>query len=86
MANAKEGNVIYVDTDDTTLASAKYVEAIKYIGNTSGTATIKAGTSSGDLMWEESGTANVFNEVCIHSPDGLHVAVTNGAKVYIYLK
>ncbi len=86
MANAQEGNVIFIDTTAATYSGAKYIEAIKYIGNTSGTATIQAGGSSGVTLWQESGTANVFNQVCIHSPDGLYIVVTNSAKVYIYLR
>jgi hypothetical protein len=86
MANAREGNVIYCDTDDSTFADAKNICGIKYIGAASSSITIKAGSSSGNSLWEESASTNVFNEVCIHSPDGIHITVGGTATVYIYLK
>ena len=86
MANSRAGNVVKVDTDATTLSDVRDVVAIKYIGNTSGTATIKKGATGGSLLWQESGSANVFNEVKITSPTGLYVNLTNGAVIYIYMK
>jgi hypothetical protein len=86
MANSTEGGVYFVDTDDTTLSTQLRVKAIKYIGNTSGTAVIKSGSSAGDVMWQESGANNVFNEVKFRAKDGLHIALTNSAKVYIYVE
>ncbi len=86
MANTFSENVIFVDTDASTFAQAKCIQAIKYIGNTSGTLTIKAGTSSGKVLWEESGATNTFNNVHIQALDGIYVTITNGAKAYVYLK
>ncbi len=85
MANAREGSVWYIDTSDTTIPGRVTVCGIKYIGNASGTASIKDTNSSGDLMWEESGTANVFNPVCFTTNNGINITLTNSAKVYIYL-
>jgi hypothetical protein len=86
MANAKGANVQFVDTNDTTLTGPQVIVGIKYIGNTSGTATIKQDTSGGAALWEESGSANTFNQVYIKTSGSIHVALTNSAKVYIYYK
>ncbi len=88
MANTRANNVIYVDTTGYTLDGPVWIEAIKYIGNTSGTALITTGTGgSGSRLWEEAGTNNQSaDDVCIYASNGIHVAVTNSAKVYIYLK
>lgn len=85
MANARKGTVLRVDTDADFL-DVRDIKAVKYIGNTSGTAQIKSGSSSGTILWEEEGDANIFNEVCFHDQAGIHVAVTNGAVLYIYMK
>ena len=85
MANHRQQNVIFVDTT-ADFADQQEIEAIKYVGNTSGTAIVKEQNTSGVALWQEAGTANVFNQVCIRSPKGIRVEVTNGAKVYIYLK
>jgi len=88
MANTRTNNVIYVDTTGYTLEGPVSIESIKYIGNTSGTALITTGTGgSGSRLWEEAGTNNqAADAVCIFANDGIHVAVTNSAKVYIYLE
>lgn len=87
MANSFTENVHFVDTDDTTLSGIKLVESIKYIGNTNGTVVIKSGTSSGAQLWQGSGASDFLDsELCIRAKEGLHIAITNGAKVYIYLK
>lgn len=86
MANSRAGNVVVVDTTGTTVAEGIHIVGIKYIGAASGTATLKAGSSSGNPLWEESGTANVFNQVDIKEKDGVHVILGTTAKVYLYLK
>jgi hypothetical protein len=86
MANSYTGNVQFVDTTGTTLAFISNVCGVKYIGNASGTATIKAGSTSGAVVWEESGASNVFNQVDFRCSDGLYVTLTNGAKIYIYFE
>lgn len=84
MANHYEGNVIFVDTG-ASFSYARNIKAIKYIGNTNGTATItKVGSSN--KLWEQDGANDVLDEVCIRAPQGVTVALTNGAAVYIYLK
>jgi hypothetical protein len=86
MANANKANVIFVDTTGTAITGLTSIASIKYIGNASGTATIKNANSGGATLWEESGASNVFNQVEIDAPQGLYVTLTNGAKVYIYLE
>lgn len=88
MANSRTGNVVFVDTTGATVAGPAKIGSVKYIGNTSGTAAITAGTSgSGNPIWQEAGSNNVAaEEICAFCQDGFHVAVTNSAKVYIYLE
>lgn len=86
MANARNGNVIYVDTTGYTLDQTITIYSVKYLGNALGTAVLTVGTSgSGMIAWQEAGTANLLaDEICARL-DGIHVALTNGAKVLIYL-
>lgn len=88
MANGKTYNVVFVDTTGYTHSGPAIIESVKYIGNTSGTASLTAGISgSGQVLWKESGASNqAAEEVCIVCADGFHVAVTNSAQVIIYLK
>lgn len=87
MANARSNNVIYVDTTGYTLSQNVKICSVKYIGNTSGTANITVGTSgSGASIWQESGASNQAAEEIEAVVDGFHVAITNSAKVYIYLE
>jgi hypothetical protein len=87
MANAKSNNVIYVDTTGYTFDQTVTICYVKYIGNTSGTAVITVGTSgSGNKIWEEAGATNLSSDEIEARVDGFHVALTNGAKVYIYLE
>ena len=87
MANAAAGNVLFVDTTATTDSRTLKIRAVKYIGNASGTVVITAGTAgTGATIWQESGTNNLsVDEICARV-DGFHVAITNGAKVIIYLE
>jgi len=85
MANFRQGNVVFVDTTNANFDEVKHVKSVKYIGNTSGTANIKSRDTSADILWEESGTANVYNgDINIRSDSGIEVEVTNGATVYVY--
>jgi hypothetical protein len=88
MANVRESNVIFVDTD-AGFAGPLTICSIKYIGNASGTAVVTFGSSGagGDPLWQDSGTANLpVEEVGVYCPDGFYVDVANGAKLYIYLE
>lgn len=85
MANHRQANVIYVDTT-ATFADVRRVDYVRYVGAASGTAEIREENGSGQLLWQESGTANVpASELMLRSGKGLHVVVTNGAIVYLYL-
>jgi hypothetical protein len=87
MANARTGNVIFVDTTAYTLDQSVTIRAVKYIGNASGTLVISAGTAgTGTTIYQESGTANLqVDEICART-DGFYVALTNSAKCIIYLE
>jgi len=65
-----------------------FIQAIKYIGASNGTALITAGTASGGVsLWEQAGTANWSDsEISIKNGRGVYITITNAAKVYIYLK
>lgn len=82
MANHRQANVIYVDTD--TDIEWKRIDAIKYVGAASGTALVKSESSSGDNLWEHNGDVLAFEDVRLRDGKGFHVAVTNGAAVYLY--
>lgn len=87
MSNARSNNVIFVDTTGYTLNQHVKICSVKYIGNASGTAVITVGTSgSGASIWQESGSANQAADEIEAVVDGFHVAITNSAKVYIYLE
>jgi hypothetical protein len=86
MANLKAANVIIVDTT-AQFDGVHLIKSVKYIGNTSGTATIKADSTSGVVIWEQDGTADVLDsDLCIKANHGIYVTITNGAKIYIYLE
>lgn len=85
MANYRRGNVVFVDTTDSVLADVRNVKAVKYIGNTSGTANIKC-ASTGSVLWQADGANDIFEEVCIRNSSGIEVEVTNGATVFVYMK
>ncbi len=84
--NTYSANVRRIDTS-ANFSGAIEIVGIKYIGNTSGTAQIESGGTDSDLLlWQESGSSNVYNEVNIRDMRGVRVEVTNGAVVYLYLK
>lgn len=85
MANVNKGNVHILDTTGQFTEGRTYVKAIKYIGGTSGAATIKTGGSGGTVIWEESGTANVFNGDLDIVGEDLYFTYTATCKVYVYL-
>lgn len=82
MANAREGNVVYVDTT-ASFTDVKTIKGIKYVGNTNGRVAITAAPSS-DPLWEQNGATDAFDDVCISCKEGITVTITNGAKAYIY--
>lgn len=85
MANSYSGNVIHVDTS-AAFDYARNISAIKYVGASNGTATIKRESSSGDLLWGAAGSSDLQENVNIRSSKGIYVTLANSAAVYIYLK
>lgn len=87
MANsAQVANCIRVEAS-TQFSDVRRIRSIKFIGTTGASATIKETSSSGEVVWTESGTANVYNpEVCLHNNNGFYVTITSGAVVYLYLE
>lgn len=87
MANATAGNVVFVDTTAYTDSRTLKICGVKYIGNTNGTAVITDGTAgTGTTIWQENGAANLRVDEIEARVNGFHVALTNGAKVIIYLE
>lgn len=86
MANSRSANVIFVDTTAATYTGAFRIKGIKYIGNTNGTLQIQKANSSGKVLWEARGATDSYEDVEIFVPSDFYVALTNGAKAYIYLK
>lgn len=86
MANGRAGNVYYVDTSGALDSNATKITicAVKYIGNTSGSASIKADSSSGVIVWQESGANNLSADFVEMRIDNPYVTVANGAVVLIY--
>ncbi len=85
MANARAANVLIVDTS-AQFDGQHRVCGVKYIGNTNGTASIKADSSAGVVVYEADGTADIFEDIRAALNHGMYVTITNGAKLYIYLE
>jgi len=87
MANSRASGVIYVDTNDSDFSGIYNIRGIKYIGQTSGTATITDGTGgSGAGVWDQNGATDAYDDVDIRLTNGFNVALTNSAVIYIYLR
>lgn len=86
MANTRAGNVVRIDTT-ADLTDIRSICGIKYIGNTNGTARVEkyVAAGNGNLLWEQDGTSDLFEDVQIRSNVGIRVEITNGAVVYLYL-
>jgi hypothetical protein len=86
MANARKSGVMVLDTTANFVGNFN-IKGIKYIGASSGTAVLKSDdNSSGTTIWEHSGDVRVYDDVCISLKNGFGIALTNNAKVYIYLE
>lgn len=85
MANYRRGNVIFVDTTDSVFTDVRNVKAIKYIGETGGSANIKC-ADTGSILWQADGTSDIFEEVCIRNSSGIEVEVASSATVFVYVK
>lgn len=85
MANYRRGNVIFVDADDSVFLDVRNIKGVKYIGASGASANIKCG-STGSILWQADGTADIFEEVCIRNSTGIEVEVETGATVFLYVK
>lgn len=88
MANTRNNQSIFVDTNDTTLSGdVFYICGIRYLGASSGTCVIKSGSSSGEIIFDAEGASNDYVDLGgLRIKDNIHVALTNSAEVIIYLK
>ena len=87
MAGSNNSNVVYC-TATLAVIGPVFVRSIKYIGSSSGTATVTSGTASGGVsLWAQSGSANWSDhDMNIVNGKGVYVTLSNSAKVYLYLK
>jgi hypothetical protein len=88
MANTRARNVVIVDTTGA-ISGNLTICGIKYVPlGTTPSATIKEASSSGTVLWEDSGSTNVWNPECeIKCPEGIYVTLAGtGTKVYLYCK
>lgn len=87
MANASADNVMFIDTDNTTIPGPVRIKSIKYIGASTSSVSLKQGTTSGTVLWTENASTNVFNgEVCIRTSGDVFVDITGTAAIYVYLE
>lgn len=88
MANSRNGNVYFIDTDNTVLPGPLKIVGIKYIGASTSSAALKAGVTGGAELWRETATTNVFDDVCIEvkEPAGVHVDLTGTAVIFVYVE
>jgi hypothetical protein len=88
MAVTRAGSVIKVTADNDTVSGPIKVCGIKYIAGTgSPSASIKAGSTSGNSLWETAATTEVFEEVEFYINDTLHFDLAGtGTAVYLYLE
>lgn len=87
MAGSINSNVVYC-TATLAIVGPVAIRAIKYIGASSGTATVTTGTATGGVsLWAQSGSANWQDQgMNIFNTKGVYVTLANSAKVYVYLK
>lgn len=87
MANTFINNVIRVDTTAAFALNIR-IRSIKYVGDESGTADVRAkAASDGDILWNHTGDVIAHDaNIDIVAKDGVYVTVTNGAVVYLYLE
>lgn len=88
MARTIAGSVYRCDTDNDTVPGPVQVCGIKYIAGGSGTSiVIKAGSASGNTLYECDAAADVFEDVEFRCQEGLHIDLAGtGTVVYIYTK
>lgn len=88
MANSVNANVYFIDTDNTVLPGPIRIVGIKYIGASTSSASLKAGTTSGSELWRETSSSNVFDEVHIEVQEqaGVHVDITGTAAIFVYVE
>lgn len=87
MANTRANNVIVVDTS-AAFEGPLYIKAVKYVAGAgaSPAANIKQESATGTTIYEASGSGNLFEQACINAASGAYVTITDGAKLYLYLK
>jgi hypothetical protein len=86
MSNTRAGNVIRVDTS-AALTDVRNVRTVKYLGASSGTASIKKTDTNGAILWSASGSSDqVDQDLYIRCNTGIYVTVASSAVVLLYLE
>jgi hypothetical protein len=88
MAVTRAGSVVVVAADNDTVPGPITVCGIKYIAGTgSPSVAIKAGSTSGVVLWEEDGTVDLFQQVEFREQGTIHVDMAGtGTILYLYTK
>jgi hypothetical protein len=89
MANSRRHNVVRLDTTGVVPGPAGTITAIRYIGDTGGSAQLRGGASDSQILWEASGDVETHDDLWIRAAttnDNMHITVAGGAVVYLYLK
>lgn len=85
MAVTREGTVVRIDADNDTIPGVVNVKGILYIPGTS--AQVRSGNAAGMVLWENTGTTRLYDDVCFRADEGLHIDLAGAsAALYIYLE
>lgn len=86
MAVTRKDTVIRIDADNDTLVGPLDICGIKYHAGTS--AQIRSDqSSSGSILWENTGTLDVFEQVELHiGIEGIWVDLAGSAVIYLYCR
>lgn len=72
-------------TSTESVTDAKHIVGIKVITDGTGTVTMRDGSASGNIIWEETINQRKFEQVDIRAQQGVHLTIVATATVYLYL-
>lgn len=84
MAVVRKENVIHINADNDTVTGQMHIIGIKYKAGTSADILADA-SSSGAVLWQHTGTADVFEQVDIKAKNGIYVNIAGSAELLLYL-
>jgi hypothetical protein len=87
MAVTRAGSVIKVTADSDTIQGPIKVCGIKYVAGTTSSFTLKAGSTSGVVLYFVDGASDVFEQVHFREQGLIFVSMAGtGGELYIYTK